>query len=589
MFENIKKSVNEKVTPILDNKKLQIILTIIALAIIIFFTANARTGNINVLKDQTSGKWIPMDLDSYYFLRIAETIDANGGKLPLVDNMRYYPLNLGWAQEFLPRLVYGMYKIDKLFNSTITMAYVDIWYPVIIFICTLILFFFLVYALTKSKLLSILGVLLLAVIPPYVYHTMLGSTDHDSLGIFSFLLAIFAFVIAIQYLNHEDKKSYWKLGGYILFFSATLGFAIACWNGGAIYLFMIIPMSYFFIWALQSKEIITKQKIIDYSLFYLIGLPLTFIMLKLFGPFSILTEAKRYLLESQGLFAPLTYGVILIDLCLIFFFHRFNNNEKISKFKNKRFIFSLSIIVVLGFLALQFGLHKSIYDVIESVMAKMLNPFGSARIALTVSENQQPFFSTWLSSFGKIAFWIAYLGIFFLGLRMAKGISRDESKKKKELEDKITFVVAWVLMTGAILFTRYSSTGLFNGVNLISILVFFGAFALFIGACIGFFINSSSKISIKNELILISVWIVIMLISGRGAARLFTYISPLFVLVSVLLLKELWIYTKEVKEEVTKVLVWAGFVLLIGLIFFNSWTYYQGVIAQTNNMGPAAN
>lgn len=586
MFENLKKGVNEKITPILNNKKLQIILTIIILAVIIFLASSARTGNINNLKDQTSGKWIPLDLDSYYFLRIAETIDANGGKLPPVDNMRYYPLNLGWSSEFLPKLIYGFYKIGKLFMPDITIAYVDLWYPVILFITTLILFYFLVYVLTKSKIFSILGVLLLSVIPPYVYHTILGSTDHDSLGIFSFLLAIFAFVVAIQYLNREDNKKYWKLGLYTLFFSASLGFAIACWNGGAIFLFMIIPMSYFFIWAIQSKEV-NKQKIINYSLFYIIGLPLTFILLKLYGPFSIFTETKRYLLEPQGLFGPLTFGIILIDLCLMFFFYKFSNNEKILKFKDKRFLFSLIIIIIFGFFALQFGLHKSVYDVIESVMAKMLNPFGSARIALTVSENQQPFFSNWLNSFGKIAFWIAYLGIFFLGIKMSRGISRSDEKKKKQNEDRIIFTVCWVIMTSAILFTRYSPTGLFNGVNTISILTFFGAFALFIGACIGFFI--STKINIKNELVLIAVWIIIMLISGRGAARLFTYISPLFVLVSVLLLKEVWEYIKETTEEISKVLLWAALIILIGLILLNSYAYYKGVIAQTNSMGPAAN
>ena len=585
MFDNIKKSMNEnigKISPIFKNKKLQIVLTIITLFLIIFFTANARTGNINNLKDQTSGNWIPLDLDSYYFLRIAETMNTHGGSLPAVDIMRYYPLNLGWSTEFLPRLLYGMYKAGKIFSPNITMAYVDIWYPIIIFICTLILFYFLVYALTKSKLLSVLGVFLLSVVPPYVYHTMLGSTDHDSLGTFSFILAIYAFLVAIQYLNKEWNKSYLKLGGYILFFSAALSFAISCWNGGAIYLFMIIPMAYLIIWFTQTKEV-DKEKITHYSLFYLIGLPLTFIILELWGPFSMLTEARRYLLEPQGFLAPLVFGIILIDLCMIFFF----KNEKLAKFKDKRLFFSLGIIIILGFFLVQFGLHRNMFSVIEGVMAKMLNPFGSARIALTVSENQQPFFATWLSSFGKSGFWIAFLGIFFVGLRMSKGLSRPENKKKKEVEDKIIFVICWIIMTGAIIFTRYSSAGLFNGTNMISVLAFFAAFALFIGACIGFFITC--RINIKNELILVACWIVIMLLSGRGAARLFIYISPLFVLASIYLLKEIWEYTKTVTEEMTKILLWVGLILLILLFMFNGWIYYNSVVGQTNSMGMAAN
>jgi len=587
MFDDLKKKTKETIGPIYNNKKLQIVLTLICLFLIIYLAASARTGDINYLKDQISGKWIPLDLDSYYFLRIAETMEANGGNLPAIDTFRYYTLNLGWAPEYLPRAVYNLHKVFNFFGGNYTIAYVDLWYPIIFFVGSLLLFFILIYIITKSKLLSVLGVLLFSVIPPYVYHTLLGSTDHESIGIFAFLLMIVAFVSAIRLLDRKDEEIKWPaLAGCILWFAATASFVIACWNGIAIYMFMIIPMAYLGIWIIKSQDI--EKKNIKLALFYLISIPLIFVFVPLWGNFSMITEFKRYMFEPQGLFGPLTYGFIILDFFLIRYFKKNKENPKIAKISKFRILITFGIIIILGLLFLQFGLHKDATNILSTVANKMLNPFGRTRIGLTVSENQQPFFGTWITSFGKSSFWIAILGIFFIGLKMARGINAsNEEGKKKEKENKIIFIAAWIFLAIAILFTRYSPSGIFNGENIISIFVFFLGFVLFLTVCLGLYI--SSKIEIKNEIILIACWIVIMLISGRGAARLFIVISPLFVLVSILAIKELYEYTKKFKEEIVKVLIWTAIICLVGLLLFNAYNNYNGVKAQSAGIGPAAN
>jgi len=584
MFDNIKKRIQEKAGPIYNNKRLQLVLTLICLILIIYFAVTARTGDLQYLKDQTSNKWIPLDLDSYYFLRIAETMEANGGSLPAVDTMRYYTLNLGWAPEFLPRAVY---LLHKFFYSNNSMAYADIWYPIIFFVGSLLLFFILVYTITKSKLLSILGVLIFAFIPPYVYHTILGSTDHESLGIFSFLLMMTAFVAAIRLFDKkkDEEIKWWQFFGYVIWFAFTGSFVIACWNGIAIYMFMIIPMAYLGIWIIKSQDI--EKKNLKLALFYLIGFVLIFLFVPIWGDFSTLTELKRYSFEPQGLLGPFTYGFIILDLIFINYLKRNKEKEKLKKIIKFRALIVLSVIVILGLLFLQFGLNRNAFNILETVAGRMLNPFGRTRIGLTVSENQQPFFGTWITSFGKIAFWIAFLGIFFIGINMANGIIASEKRKNKEKEDKIIFIVAWLFLTTAILFTRYSPSGIFNGDNLISIAVFFFGFVLFLTVCLGLYI--SSKIEIKNEIILIASWIIIMLISGRGAARLFIVISPLFVLVSVLAIKELYEYTKKFKEDIAIVLIWVVLIGIIGLLLFNAYNNYNGVKAQSAGIGPAAN
>ena len=63
------------------------IVIILFLAILIS-SSNIRLQNLPLLIDQTTGAYIPLALDPFYFLRIAETIVEQGG-LPSIDPMRY--------------------------------------------------------------------------------------------------------------------------------------------------------------------------------------------------------------------------------------------------------------------------------------------------------------------------------------------------------------------------------------------------------------------------------------------------------------------------------------------------------------------
>jgi asparagine N-glycosylation enzyme membrane subunit Stt3 len=309
-----------------SHKFLQWVITIFLLALIITLAAKARTNNIQYLKDSTSGKWIPLDLDSYYFLRIAETMDANGGVLPPTDTMRYPALNLTWAQEALPKVVYNMHKIWQLYDPNVSMAYVDIWYPVIFFVMTLFIFFCLCYILTKSKTLSLIGVAILSVIPPYVYHTILGSTDHESLGMFSFMVMITTFVISMKFFdNITFKPRVSKIFYFLLLlfaFSFSASFVIACWNGIAIFMFMIIPLAYLLIWIANDggrvedgSEERNFRKRLWLGTFYIFSYVLIFILVSIWG-LSGDIEFRRYSLQPQGLLLPFVAFFILIDLAL---------------------------------------------------------------------------------------------------------------------------------------------------------------------------------------------------------------------------------------------------------------------------------
>jgi asparagine N-glycosylation enzyme membrane subunit Stt3 len=600
------KELKESAIAVFKNKKLQYIATIIALLVIIFLATTARTKNINYLKDQTTGNWIPLDLDSYYFLRIAETLEANNGVLPAVDVMRYYTLNLSFAPEYLPRMLYNLHRAWQAFQPGVTMAYVDIWYPIIFFVMSLLVFFVLVYIITNSKFLAVLGTLLLAVIPPYIYPTLLGATDHDAFGIFAFLLMLTIYTASIKYLGRDFvniKK--WVLILLLVGFSFSASFVIAAWNGIAIYMFMIIPMSYLFIWINRSRNIENHMRYL--FLFYPLSYLLIFLFVPIWGNFSTIIELNRYAFQAQGLLGPFTFAFILLDYLLILYLRAdrkkiinvtdtvtvavenpYSHKTILSKY---RILISFLVIGIFGALFLQFILHRDFFMVFSQITGKMLNPFGSARIALTVSENQQPFFGTWITSFGKMLFWLAFLGICFIGAKMAGGISMIDDKseaKKKEKEYQIGFVAAWVVLACAILFTRYSSTSMFNGTNLLSIAAFFGGFILFFVICFEVYFKSN-VIKIDNITLLLASAIVIMLISGRGAVRLFLVISPIFVLSIIFLIKEMYGYARTSKEEISKILWWCSLIAVLILILGNSYAYYNGIKVQSSSMGPAAN
>jgi hypothetical protein len=79
---------------------------------------------------------------------------------------------------------------------------------------------------------------------------------------------------------------------------------------------MIIPMTYLFIWIVNTQDIYDKKNY-DIFLFYIISYPLIFILLPIWGNFSIFDELIRYSLQSQGLLGPFVYVLLIIDMSFI--------------------------------------------------------------------------------------------------------------------------------------------------------------------------------------------------------------------------------------------------------------------------------
>ncbi|MBD3247496.1 DUF3060 domain-containing protein, partial [Candidatus Pacearchaeota archaeon] len=325
---------------VLTKKKNVIALLIVFFLVLIYISASIRVSNLPLLEDSTTGKKIPLALDPYYFLRIAETKVANGGVLPECDNFRVLGEEcIGWSSEILPSTSIGIYKIGKIFDSEFTLRYAHIINPVIFFILSLIAFFFLIYILTNSKTSAFIGGVFLAFVPSYLYRSMAGFADHESIGMFAFFLLLIGFGISMKYLNkkRENKEKYRNKLYKTLCLGLLVGFlsyfTIVSCVGIAKFLFMIIHLSCLIFWFVKRKEKKFKKMRNIFS-FYISWVISTIVFTSLFSRNTALGIVQRFMLSSDGIISFFVLGFLIIDLLIIFL-----NKKKILKIKEKNEIF----------------------------------------------------------------------------------------------------------------------------------------------------------------------------------------------------------------------------------------------------------
>src|SRR3989339_596397 len=185
---------------------------------------------------------------------------------------------------------------------------------------------------------------------------------------------------------------------------------------------------------------------------------------------------------------------------------------------------------------------------ILDIYSRLLSPFGfGGRLGSTVSENAQPYLTTWIGNTGNYLFWLFFAGMVLMGINFSKRINSNQNK--------IYFLMAWVVLISSILFSRISANHLFNGTNFISQLFYISGFLIFAGyfGYLYFF----KRFKIDLELIIIFSWMLFMLILGRAAAR--------------------------------TIFVATRFVSLFGNPLSDSYGSYQIVGSQASNIGLVAN
>ena len=154
----------------------------IALLYIINSGFAIRLQNLPLLKDITTGKYVPLALDPHVFLRYAKYL-LEHGKFYAIDSLRYQPFGANMegynSTTFLSRFIVFLHKIFRIFNSNQTIEFTDVIYPPVCFAISLIFFFLIVKNLFNKKI-AIISTFILCVVPTYLYRTMAGFSDKES-------------------------------------------------------------------------------------------------------------------------------------------------------------------------------------------------------------------------------------------------------------------------------------------------------------------------------------------------------------------------------------------------------------------------
>ncbi len=448
----------------------------LGLLVLIFIGFKIRISNLVHLKDVATGKFIPGDPDAAAFLRYAKYILENG-KLMDIDLMRYYPLGYSNLEEFnfLSHFIVYLYKFLHFFNSNVTLEYVDVIFPAVIFSLTLIPFYFLVKKLFNYKV-ALLSAAFLTVMPGFLYRTMSGVGDKESLAIFFFFTSLYFFVEAIK----SEKKSGYLHGLLSGLSTAILG---SIW-GGVNFIFLILGLYILIKVILNSLD---KREFYAYVLWWLS----TFILLNIF--YNKVYGFKSIILAftSQITLVALASGLIYL---LIVEFNVFNLQNKISLEKYPMGILSILSTGMAAFLSIPLGLtiyysggikfyFYFIFNKGMSFIAYLTKPFSRDVWASTVAENVQPFIKGWILEFG----WIYFLLILIASVLIFYELFRGLKKHKLALTSFFAFFIF------GFIFNRYSDDSILNGLSGFSKFLYTGSIITFAIVISGYFLYSFYK------------------------------------------------------------------------------------------------
>ena len=560
-FDDVKKSV----MPVLKNKKVQWGVTIGLFLVVLIIGTYIRLQPIlnGNLIDETTGDYTPLALDPYYFLRVSETLIANDGVLPEVDDMRYQRLDSPWTKEITPRATLLVWNLVKLFNPEATLNFANVFSPVFFFSLGLIVFFLLSLLLTKNKIVAVSASAILSVIPPYLYRTLAGFSDHESIGMVGIFLALLVFSFGMFYL--EKKKVSKLLVGVIGVLSGICTmFAISAWGGGAKFLFMILPLAFLIRWLTNDRKNNLNQ-----VLFYGLWIFGALISGGLFS-YSVSTVLKAYMLGTTGIFTLLTLGYIIAEYFILSY------RKVPKKIKKQKEIFSLLLILIFGGIFYQIFVG-SFFIMAGDLILRILYPFGTGRVGLTVAENSQPYISDLIGQIGKSVFYMFLFGCAITGFKVAEGI--------KKTKYKIIFGFSFVFFIFGILFSRISPTSIFNGENLVSQLLFAISFLIF--AISSTYIYRKSEWTVDAKWIIIAAWMIPMLLAVRSAIRVFFAVVPFISLVVPLTVYEIWKFGKNKKDEIVKIASYALAIILVILLVVSLNGFYKTVENQAKLQTPS--
>ena len=545
-------------------KKYKDYIQYIILAAIIWLSYFIRTRNIPLLKDITTGKYIPADPDALGILRYVYYI-VEHGKLMAVDTLRYYPFGFTGLQEFstMSHSIVYLYKFLHFFSPAVTIEYADIIYPPIALAIGLVFFFLLVKKLLNYKV-ALIASAFLIVIPAFLFRTMAGISDKEALGT---LLMFMAFYFLIYAWKHNNLKKSLIVGLLAGISTALMGLV---W-GGVSLVFIIIGI-FGLVELLLHK--FSKQKLYVYTMWIVSSLLILMIFF-----------SSRF--NIGNIATSLTTSAALITL-LTGWIDYFIFNKKLIRININlpRIITSLIITVIIGviFLIIKQG-PSSIVGYISNIFIGLTKQFATNRWVITVAESHQPYLQDWFSQFGKSYIWAMIIGSIVLFHGLLKQIAKKQTWK---------LTAVYTVFVFGFIFSRYAPNSTFNGTSNISLVVYIGSLILLAVSILYAYLKTYYKnrglfeeINKLNEsLIFILVWFIIMIIAARSAIRLLYIFAPITTIIFAYLAFEVYRWASKVKGKLYKVI---AVIIVITITFSMFFGFYQTTTEQSKYIGPNYN
>jgi asparagine N-glycosylation enzyme membrane subunit Stt3 len=534
------------------------------------------------LWDITTNTWtLGPDLDPFLFLRTAKTI-VSTGFIPEIDYFRNVPLGYDTSGEtkLLPYLIVITYDFIKIFNPEITVDFAGVFFPVILFLLTIISFFLFVReifiretkeSVIKANLIAIISTAFMTIIPVFLSRTIAGIPEKESAGFFFMFLAFYFFLRSWKIKDLKYSISFAVLSGI------TTGLMGLIW-GGVVYIFVTIALTNLLMLLIGKNK---KKDFLIYTL-WLISTLITLLVFTDKYSFMGLLTSTNYLITS------VTFFILLIDFIL------WNTSvkklERFNKYNLPKNIISIIIAIVIGLLGiiLIFGpgfIINKTNDFIETFITPVTGRWG-----VTVAENAQPYYSQWASNFGPmiknipIFFWLFFIGSVLLFKEML-----SEMKNK----DKIILIFLYILFFFGLVFSRYAPhPNTFDGEGTLSLFVYFGSALLFISALVYYHIKykkvgKEAFGNIEYEYLLLFSLFILALFTARSAVRLIMVLGPIApIFVGYLSVTSIDSFRKT-KDETKKILLGSWSVILIILLLFSGYVFFNSIKSEAYSYVPS--
>lgn len=523
-----------------------------------------RTRSLNVLIDATTGKYMPSDPDAIGILRYVRYLLENG-HLMSIDYMRYFPLGFNGVDEFnlISHLIIYFYHILHFFNATVTIELADVIYPAFAFVIALIFFYLLLKKVFDWRI-AILSSLFLAIIPSYLFRTMVGVSDKEAMAMIFLYLAMWSF---ISYLL--EKKN-WLAVVYGVIAGLSVGFMWSIW-GGASFIFLTAGT---FILILILLDKLSPRNLWIYGLFLVVFFVTGEIIFpsrtSLLGILLSFTSAIMFFAFFVGLVKYLLFDKDYLKI-----------KSKFGKINPGILSLAFVIIAALVIILITYG-SDFLWTRIADIYIDMVEPFGRNRWALTVAESQQPYFTDWINNFS----WKFLLIVFGGALLLAYELFKPLGKRAYYITGAYAaFILAFSL-------NRYSSSStLLDGTTTFAIFLYIGSlilFALYLLYVLGslWMKNNEEFVAWTNKInigyLFISLFFVFTLVGARSAVRLLFSFTPAIAILAAVFIFFVVDYAKGLKDNVWKYAIWIA-VGIVALIFI--WNFYTTTYNQAISMG----